>query len=82
MYKNKNDKRGLQSGDRPNQPSLGKDKEVILGHPGNPVPKKPTTPVVPDKNPDPTFPGPGGNEPAKNDPTRIEDPSKNDHPKT
>ena len=31
-------------------------------------------PAQPDKNPDPTMPRPGGNEPEKNDPTRIEDP--------
>lgn len=30
-------------------------------------------PTKPDKNPDPTIPRPGGNEPQKNDPTRIEE---------
>lgn len=35
-------------------------------------------PVKPDKNPDPTKPKPGGNEPEKNDPTRIKEPRKND----
>ncbi len=35
-------------------------------------------PVKPDINPDPTQPKPGGNEPEKNDPTRIEEPGKID----
>jgi hypothetical protein len=35
-------------------------------------------PTKPDKNPDPTKPKPGGNEPKKNDPTRIEEPQKSD----
>jgi len=35
-------------------------------------------PAKPDKNPDPTRPRPGGNEPEKNDPTRIEEPGKTD----
>ncbi len=35
-------------------------------------------PVQPDKNPDPTKPRPGGNEPGKVDPTRIEQPGKAD----
>ena len=33
-------------------------------------------PVKPDKNPDPTAPRPGGNEPGKVDPTRIDEPGK------
>ncbi len=35
-------------------------------------------PVKPDQNPDPTRPRPGGNEPGKVDPTRIEEPGKTD----
>ena len=35
-------------------------------------------PVKPDKNPDPTAPRPGGNEPGKVDPTRIDEPGKTD----
>lgn len=35
-------------------------------------------PAKPDTDPDPTKPKPGGNEPEKNDPTRIEQPSKID----
>lgn len=35
-------------------------------------------PAKPDKNPDPTKPKPGGNEPKKNDPTRITEPPKTD----
>lgn len=35
-------------------------------------------PAKPDKNPDPTAPRPGGNEPGKVDPTRIEEPGKLD----
>ena len=31
-------------------------------------------PAKPDVNPDPTKPKPGGNEPEKNDPTRIQEP--------
>ena len=47
---------------------------------GNDPPNKPDKhiPVKPDKNPDPTKPRPGGNEPDKNDPTRIEEPGKTD----
>ena len=53
-------------------------------NPGTP-PNKPVTPAQPDKNPDPTTPRPGGNEPEKNDPTRIEespkvDPTRIDEP--
>ena len=43
-----------------------------------PIPNKPNTPAKPDKNPDPTKPRPGGNEPEKNDPTRIDEPLKTD----
>ena len=35
-------------------------------------------PAKPDINPDPTKPRPGGNEPKKIDPTRIEEPAKLD----
>lgn len=44
---------------------------------GNPNPQK-EIPAKPDKNPDPTKPRPGGNEPKKNDPTRITEPQKTD----
>lgn len=43
-----------------------------------PVKPEKDIPVKPDKNPDPTKPKPGGNEPEKNDPTRIEQPEKSD----
>jgi len=43
-----------------------------------PVRPEKDIPVKPDKNPDPTLPKPGGNEPEKNDPTRIEEPEKLD----
>jgi hypothetical protein len=43
-----------------------------------PVKPEKDIPVKPDVNPDPTRPKPGGNEPEKNDPTRIEQPSKTD----
>jgi hypothetical protein len=42
------------------------------------LPNKPNVPSKPDENPDPTKPKPGGNEPEKNDPTRIEQPQKTD----
>jgi len=41
------------------------------------IPEK-DIPARPDKNPDPTRPRPGGNEPEKNDPTRIDEPGKVD----
>ncbi len=44
----------------------------------NMISVKPVTPAMPDKNPDPTLPRPGGNEPEKNDPTRIDEPQKID----
>ena len=44
----------------------------------NPVNLEKDIPVKPDKNHDPTKPKPGGNEPEKNDPTRIEEQDKND----
>ena len=53
-------------------------KYMTANWPDNPLPNKPTTPVKPDINPDPTIPRPGGNEPEKNDPTRIEEPQKTD----
>lgn len=43
-----------------------------------PVKPEKEIPTRPDKNPDPTKPRPGGNEPEKNDPTRIENPPKTD----
>ena len=43
--------------------------------PNNPEKDVPTRP---DKNPDPTTPRPGGDEPKKVDPTRIEEPKKVD----
>jgi hypothetical protein len=44
----------------------------------NPVKPEKDIPSKPDPNPDPTKPKPGGNEPDKNDPTRIEEPGKTD----
>lgn len=43
-----------------------------------PIKPEKDIPAKPDKNPDPTQPKPGGNEPEKNDPTRIEEPGKLD----
>jgi hypothetical protein len=43
-----------------------------------PVKPEKEIPGKPDPNPDPTKPKPGGNEPEKNDPTRIEEPQKTD----
>ena len=43
-----------------------------------PVKPEKDIPSKPDPNPDPTKPKPGGNEPKKNDPTRIEEPQKTD----
>jgi hypothetical protein len=47
---------------------------------GDDAPVKPEKeiPVKPDRNPDPTKPRPGINEPEKADPTRIEEPEKHD----
>ncbi len=56
-------------------------KHINSQNPGKdtpPVKPEKDIPVKPDKNPDPTTPKPGGNEPNKNDPTRIEQPKKND----
>jgi hypothetical protein len=44
----------------------------------NPVKPEKDIPVKPDINPDPTKRKPGGNEPEKNDPTRITEPPKTD----
>ncbi len=51
-----------------------KDQDTISNSndpdkPGKDIPAKP------DKDPDPTRPHPGGNEPEKNDPARIEEPT-------
>ena len=43
-----------------------------------PVKPEKDIPVKPDINPDPTKPKPGGNEPEKNDPTRITEQPKTD----
>jgi hypothetical protein len=55
-----------------------KDNDSKPKKEGPPVKPEKDIPVKPDKNPDPTKPQPGGNEPYKNDPTRIEEPQKND----
>jgi len=47
-------------------------------HPGVPPPNKPTIPVKPNPHPDPTTPRPGKPEIEKNNPTRINEPSKAD----
>lgn len=78
MKKNKNDQCHQQSDSKLNKPSAGKESENPSKKPGQPLPNKPATPAKPDKNPDPTKPRPGGNEPEKNDPTRIKEPSKPD----
>jgi hypothetical protein len=51
-----------------------KQREDPQKPPGNPLPNKPTTPAKSDKYPDHTKPRPGGNEPEKTDPTRIDEP--------
>jgi len=43
-----------------------------------PVKPEKDIPSKPNPNPDPTIPRPGGNDPKKNDPTRIEQPQKTD----
>jgi hypothetical protein len=43
-----------------------------------PVQPQKDIPANPDINPDPTKPKPGGNEPEKNDPTRIQEPARTD----
>ena len=50
----------------------------MSGKESPPVKPEKDIPLKPDKNPDPTRPKPGGNEPEKNDPTRIEQPNKTD----
>jgi hypothetical protein len=77
MEKNIND-RCCQHGDsKPYVPLAGNRRENPQKNPGNPFPNQPKTPAKPDGNPDPTRIRPGGNQPEKNDPTRIEEPSKN-----
>jgi|GraSoiStandDraft_46_1057282.scaffolds.fasta_scaffold1614021_1 hypothetical protein len=54
-------------------------KTILMNMPGpGPVNPEKDIPVKPDINPDPTKPRPGGNEPNKNDPTRIEEPARTD----
>lgn len=55
-----------------------KNSEKIIEKQTKPIRPEKDIPVKPDKNPDPTKPRPGGNEPEKNDPTRIEEPEKHD----
>ena len=62
-----------------NKQPEGKRRESPQRNPGIP-PYKPLTPAMPDENPDSTRPRPGGNEPEKNDPTRIEEPTKQTTP--
>jgi hypothetical protein len=61
---------------------MQENKNKNRGHEGEKQdpPAKPERkiPGKPDHNPDPTKPKPGGNEPEKNDPTRIEEPQKID----
>ena len=68
MKKNQNDQHSQQSDSKSNQPSAGKKRENPQIYPGN----------QPDTDNDPTKPKPGGNEPEKNDPTKIKEPSKTD----
>lgn len=56
----------------PSQPNEQPDKGIQPNDPDKNIPAKP------DRNPDPTKEKPGGNEPSKNDPTRITEPSKGD----
>ena len=44
-----------------------------------PVKPEKNVPLKPDKNPDPTKPIPGINEPERVDPTRIDNPTKDEH---
>jgi len=64
---------------QPNKQSEGKRRENPQPPRGIP-PHKPLTPAMPDENPDSTKPRPGGNEPEKNDPTRIVEPTKQASP--
>lgn len=60
---------------------MKKNKNSFEKNKGNqtgPVRPEKDIPVKPDKNPDHTRPMPGGEEPKKNDPTRIEEPEKAD----
>ena len=50
----------------------------MAGKDNPPVKPEKDIPMKPDRNPDPTTPKPGGNDPQKNDPTRIEEPHKLD----
>jgi hypothetical protein len=59
-------------------------KQQLMQEPNPPVIPERDMPVKPDRNPDPTQPKPGGNEPQKTDPTRIDEPPlpKPEQPKT
>ncbi len=63
MQKDKNKPEADERGYHKQNPPVKPEKEI---------------PGKPDPNPDPTKPKPGGNEPEKNDPTRIEEPQKID----
>ncbi|HEX7413024.1 MAG TPA: hypothetical protein VF411_03180 [Bacteroidia bacterium] len=76
MENHNNDHGSQQPASKSNKTSAGNERENPQKKPGKPLPNKPTTPAKPDKNPDPTKPRPGGNEPEKNDPTRIDEPLK------
>lgn len=55
-----------------------KSQDVNYGYGDAPNNPEKEIPAKPDRNPDPTKPRPGGNEPGKNDPTRIQEPPKTD----
>ncbi len=84
MEKQQQHTRSQQADSVSNQPKEGKEEtEKNPNHPSI----HPFTPAKPDKNPDPTKPIPGINEPEKTDPSRIEEPlktglnrSKEEHP--
>jgi hypothetical protein len=60
--------------------SLARDfyLKVMRNDQNEPVKPEKEIPAKPDTNPDPTKPKPGGNEPEKNDPTRIMEPPRTD----
>ena len=61
--------------DKSNNPTAGNEREDPQKMPGIPLPNDPNMPAKPDENHDPTKITPGGNDPEKNDPPRIAEPS-------
>ena len=74
MKKKHNDQSSQQPDGKSKRPAKT-ERENPQKLPGIPPPNQPNTPTLPDANPDITKPGPGRNEPEKNDPTRIVQPN-------